>query len=146
LESIRTVAAALCDPAPVDNLEKALRRSIEALRPATVAVQLVVNGDEQLASPTMLDEVFQVVREAVRNAFAHARARNVVVRIDILPPEVRLAVRDDGVGIASEAEAGGLGQAIMRERMASLGGSLKISSRPGRGTSIEGRAPLSQHS
>jgi signal transduction histidine kinase len=62
---------------------------------------------------------------------------------------VVLRVRDDGAGFDPDAVAaaarcpseGGLGLPSMRERLEALGGSLRIESAPGRGTTVEARLP-----
>jgi len=49
-----------------------------------------------------------------------------------------LLVRDDGVG---GADPGGSGLTGLRERAEALGGTLELTSPPGRGTSVEVRLP-----
>jgi signal transduction histidine kinase len=49
-----------------------------------------------------------------------------------------LSVRDDGVG---GADPGGSGLAGLRERAEALGGTLELTSPPGRGTSVHVRLP-----
>jgi signal transduction histidine kinase len=50
---------------------------------------------------------------------------------------VRLCVTDDGTGFDPAAPADGFGLTSMRERASSVGGALRISSWPGRGTEVE---------
>jgi signal transduction histidine kinase len=62
----------------------------------------------------------------------------------VTPPTVQLRVADDGRGFEPEARAvrsRRLGLTSMHERAASLGGSLRIDSAPGRGTSVDLRFP-----
>ena len=49
-----------------------------------------------------------------------------------------LSVRDDGAG---GADPGGAGLTGLRERAETLGGTLKLTSPPGRGTSVDVRLP-----
>jgi signal transduction histidine kinase len=73
-----------------------------------------------------------VLREALNNVARHARAREVLVRIQAGPEGVLVEVADDGVGFDPEAVGGGsLGLGNMRERVDLLGGSLDVLSRPG---------------
>jgi signal transduction histidine kinase len=51
-------------------------------------------------------------------------------------------VRDDGAGGADPARGSGL--VGLRDRVEALGGTLEISSSPGRGTSLHARIPVSQ--
>ena len=55
---------------------------------------------------------------------------------------LRLEVRDDGAGFDPGAATDGVGLAGMRDRLAAVGGDLRIASSPGRGTRITGRIPL----
>ena len=56
-----------------------------------------------------------------------------------------LVVRDNGVGFRRRdvARRGGMGLSSMEKRIQKLGGSVRITSRPDRGTRVEARAPLS---
>jgi signal transduction histidine kinase len=89
---------------------------------------------------------FRVSLEALANVREHARAREVVVRLD--PCEgggIRLGVQDDGVGF----DPTGVGEppdhfglADMRDRAETAGGWLRIDSAPEQGTRVECFLPL----
>lgn len=82
--------------------------------------------------------VLQVVREALANVEHHARARRVDVRLAIEQGRVRVTVDDDGVGIVeAEPPPHHYGLAIMRDRAATLGGTLRAFRRPEGGTRVE---------
>jgi signal transduction histidine kinase len=91
--------------------------------------------------PAVQEALLRVVREAVTNAVRHGRAQ--VVRIDLSNGKgVRLRIADDGVGFDAAAGDGtGFGLVSMRERVAALGGELRLASRPGSGTAIEVLVP-----
>jgi signal transduction histidine kinase len=73
-----------------------------------------------------------VLREALNNVARHAQAREVLVRVQAGPDGVLLEVADDGTGFDPEAMGdGSLGLTNMRERVALLGGSLEVLSKPG---------------
>lgn len=83
-----------------------------------------------------LEALLHVAREAVTNAVKHARGRGVEVALRH-DDEWQLEVRDDGAGDAGQAAAGsGLGLMSMRAMTAALGGSLKVVSRAGEGTTV----------
>lgn len=87
---------------------------------------------------------FRVSQEAVTNMLRHAQARNLLVRLQRLPQGLSLFISDDGQGFSPAADPGALGQrgmAGMSERIAQLGGTLKITSRPEQGTQIEALFP-----
>lgn len=82
---------------------------------------------------------FMVAREAVTNALQHARAHHIVVTLEGDDGELRLTVRDDGVGLAEEAQAGRpghLGVVGMRERALAIRARLSIAGGAGCGTVI----------
>jgi len=82
--------------------------------------------------------VLQVVREALTNVEHHAHAKRADVRLAIEQGRVRVTVEDDGVGIKDgEPPTHHYGMAIMHDRAATLGGTLRISGRPGGGTRVE---------
>ena len=87
--------------------------------------------------------LLRVVQEALHNVVKHARAQRVEVRVREADGRVHLRVADDGVGFDTDASfPGHLGHTSMRERLAALGGQLRLHSRPGEGTVIEAEAPL----
>jgi signal transduction histidine kinase len=55
---------------------------------------------------------------------------------------VRFAVSDDGAGFDPAAEGGGSGFVNMADRLGAIGGSLRVESTPGDGTTVLGVLPL----
>lgn len=141
VDSIREVTAELRQP-PIESLSKALRRYVESLPESDTDVHLVANGDQGLVPPEIMDELFLITREAMRNALTHAHAKNLVARVDIAPHGARVVVADDGTGIDDNRRDNGAGLASMSERSALLGGTCTITSAPGRGTRVEAFIPL----
>ena len=147
MDSLRAVTSDLRLEAPLKSLEKALVAYIETVRKGGVRLHLRVNGDETWAGPAVRDESFLIIREAVRNALAHAAPTMVLISVDVAPHELRATVEDTGRGFdRSEATgAGGTGLASMRERAALLGGALTVASQPDEGTHVELVVPLPGH-
>ena len=141
--NIRQLTSDLRRSKPIECLEKGLRSFIDSAGPEGVGTELVVNGDEAWLAPTSRDEMFLAIREALRNAFQHARASRVIVRVDIAPHELRATVEDDGIGFdpALLSPPRGQGLRSIAERMALLGGTTRLSSLPGRGAKIEIHVP-----
>lgn len=83
-------------------------------------------------------QLFLVLREAVHNAVAHARARRVVVSVRVSGGWINAVIEDDGGGFEPQrlAPAESVGLASMRERTARVGGRFDIVSCPCRGTSV----------
>ena len=88
--------------------------------------------------------LYRVVQEALNNIFKHAEASEAEVSIGEEDGAVLLQVRDNGRGVEdTDIETSrGLGVLGMRERIASVGGTLTIRSRPGGGTVLEAVVPI----
>jgi len=106
---------------------------------------VVVEGPPRDLHPILRDEVYAIAREAVRNAFRHAQARNIEADIRYSGSLLQLRIRDDGKGIdpgiAAEGRAGHYGVAGMRERAKRIGGKLDVWTGTGAGTEIELSVP-----
>lgn len=91
---------------------------------------------------------FRIVQEALTNVVRHSRAREVWVGLHESAGELRLSVRDDGIGFNVEAaqDRAACGESLgllgLHERVQVVGGRLEIASAPGEGTSIAVRVPL----
>lgn len=88
--------------------------------------------------------LYRVAQEALRNAERHARATSVEISLRGLDGRVRLAVRDDGVGMTPDRARGraSLGFVSMRERVAMHGGTFELESAVGRGTTVTVSVPV----
>lgn len=87
--------------------------------------------------------LFLAVKEALQNVVKHARASELWIRMEAPPNQVIIRIRDDGCGFRSQnAASSGNGLGNMRDRLARLGGTVAIESRPGLGTEIIFEAPL----
>jgi signal transduction histidine kinase len=100
--------------------------------------------DIEMAPPVQL-LCYHVAREAVMNAIKHAEASAITISLEPTPEGARLTVTDNGKGFdAEEGEPEGhYGLTMMRERAQVAGGSFKIRSAPGRGTSVTADFPTS---
>ena len=102
-------------------------------------------GADRPLDPKTEEAVLRVAQEALNNTYKHARAAQVKVTLMITLDRVRLAVCDDGTGLAQGAQGNtdGFGLVSMRERVARLAGELTIESTPGRGTCV--RVTIADH-
>ncbi len=120
-------------PARLDNgLAPALR---DLVRHSAVPVEVDVADVDvpDLAATT----VYFVVAEALANIHKHGAARRVHLTLTNGDGTVRACVRDDGVGGATD----GFGLTSLRDRVASAGGELWISSPAGAGTEVRVEVP-----
>jgi signal transduction histidine kinase len=88
--------------------------------------------------------IYRVVQEALHNVAKHANATTVNIDMKREGDTVTLLIQDDGVGIPAKPRPGRqtFGMAGMRERIGNLGGKMRVTSPPGKGTRIEVSAPL----
>ena len=101
-------------------------------------------GRARILTPGVADEVFTIVREAIRNARDHAHgATAITVRLE-WADALAVSVIDNGPGFDPVAVAdAGLGLLSMRERAESIGATLECVTGRG-GTSIRVRLPLGE--
>jgi two-component system NarL family sensor kinase len=90
--------------------------------------------------------VFRTAQEAIRNVAAHAGAEHVDIEVTRNGAGLTLRVSDDGRGfdqaaLADRREQGHLGLVMLGDLAQSAGGSLRIISEPGDGTTIELEVP-----
>ncbi|MCW5624582.1 MAG: MASE1 domain-containing protein [Burkholderiales bacterium] len=93
---------------------------------------------------TIAVNLYRIAQEAVNNAAKHAVASRIVVGLDAGSGALRLAVRDDGVGLdATAGSTDGMGLAIMRHRARLIGASLELTvGTDDRGTAVQVTLPL----
>jgi signal transduction histidine kinase len=125
-----------------EGLIAALQRQVAAVR---ARYQLSVTVDapsEPEAVPAVKEALYRVGQEALNNIAKHAGAKEVVITLEDSVGELVMRVRDDGHGFDAEKSfPGHLGLRSMRERAASVGGVIVISSAPGQGTEVTIRVP-----
>ncbi|MGE4163968.1 MAG: sensor histidine kinase [Vicinamibacterales bacterium] len=114
-------------------LVPAVRSLVERI-PAPVGLTCV--GERRL-DPAVEAAGYYVISESLGNALRHARAERVHVDIRI-DAAVHVTVTDDGCGGADPDRDGLRGLA---DRVAAVGGTLRISSPPGQGTTVEAHLP-----
>lgn len=87
--------------------------------------------------------LYRVCQEALTNVARHAHASSVSVVATAGDRQIQLVVEDDGAGFDPSAlsPADEVGIVGMRERLQLLGGSLRIETTLGRGTTVHARVP-----
>jgi PAS domain S-box-containing protein len=97
--------------------------------------------------PDLATACYRIAQEALTNVVRHARARHVWVGLEQDEAEVRLTIRDDGVGFdPGEARRRGargasLGLVGIQERAEMLGGRVAVESEPGHGAGVRAWFP-----
>jgi len=143
-------------------IEQTLRTRLRDLRPATIGratlraslegerqrlidagleARLLRIADARALSRPLQNVCWQVAREAVSNIIRHARARHVELSLERAGDCVRLKVVDDGCGTRRRrTENPGMGLSGLAERVALIGGTLRVDSHPG-GTCVVAEIP-----
>lgn len=124
-------------------LEQLLRREASALaRRISVDCRVDVRADLSGLTDSQRITLYRIVQESLANVAEHSGASTAVVRVTESSTSVSLTVSDDGCGfdaaacLAAAAGRGRLGLVGMSERVRLLGGVFRVTSAPGRGTSI----------
>jgi signal transduction histidine kinase len=140
-----------------ESLQEA-RRSVRALRPQAldgstlcaaleslvkqtthgteIGTEFLVVGEPRPLVASFEENLYRICQELLTNVVRHARAERVVARISFEPSEVRLDVRDDGIGFDRSRHTDGHGLIGVRERVEELGGQLALRTSVGAGTTI----------
>ncbi|MGI9596946.1 MAG: GAF domain-containing sensor histidine kinase, partial [Acidimicrobiales bacterium] len=130
-----------------------LRAAVSSERPLSLVLSEVVDRftkrsevEVTLSTPEMMqrlpsrieNELLRIAQEALTNVEKHAAAANVHIRWTVADGRGVLLVQDDGRGFdpALGIRGNAYGLVGMRERAASVGAILSISSEPGQGTTI----------
>lgn len=145
----------------IDEVLDELRATAQALYPAILRDRGLGGALRSLAGrselpidielePDPLPRVDEVVEagayflasEAVSNALKHADAPRVEVKLRREPDAMRVEITDEGRGFdpSTLVRVGGL--QTMRDRVNALGGTLRVTSRPGEGTQVTALLPL----
>jgi signal transduction histidine kinase len=108
-------------------------------------LRVSMEGKPRELHPILRDDIYRIAREALRNAFLHAKASKIEADIIYDARLLRLRIRDDGKGIDPKlldaGRDGHWGLAGMRERAEQIGARLDIWSEVGAGTEVDLRVP-----
>ncbi|WP_426566183.1 sensor histidine kinase [Angustibacter sp. McL0619] len=158
--SVQTVTALARGGAPQilveGGLRAALRQAADRAAAAGTRVELAVRLSQE-PEPSAANVVYFTCVEALQNASKHARATRIDVRVVLDEDELRFGVSDDGVGFDGRGFDGrgvdgrgvrdramaGSGLAGIGRRVVAAGGVAELTSRPGRGTRLDCRLPVS---
>jgi signal transduction histidine kinase len=139
IEEVRSLARGIYPPLLASGgLGEALRAAGQR---SPLPVTIRAEGIGRLSAETE-SAVYFCCLEALQNAAKHAKGANrvsVELRID---GDLLFEVSDDGCGLARETTSEGSGITGMRDRLAAVGGELRIESSPGAGARFLGRVSL----
>ena len=146
VDAVRDLSARL-RPALLDDL--GLSEAVEwqvgdFQRRSGLDCDLSISVEDPEITPDRAIAVFRILQESLTNVARHADATRVSVDLSRTASRLVLRVSDDGRGIddAELREEGGLGILGMRERAATLGGTLQVARAAGGGAAVTVKVPL----
>jgi len=140
LDDLREIALGI-HPAGLseDGLTPALKRLVSR---SPLRVNLDCRADGRFPEPVEVT-AYYVVSESLTNAAKHADTPVVDVAVAADGDALRVEIRDDGRGGADPA--GGSGLLGLKDRVEAIGGTMRLTSPPGAGTSLSVELPLRDH-
>jgi signal transduction histidine kinase len=117
-----------------------LRAGIDALV-SRVSLPVSVDVSVERLPAAVEATAYFIISEALTNVVKHARAAGARVTARVERGELRVEVRDDGIGGARGGESTGLGG--LADRVSALAGRLELESPPGAGTRVCALLPVS---
>jgi signal transduction histidine kinase/ligand-binding sensor domain-containing protein len=107
---------------------------------AEPAFEVIYTGEPRDVDLLLRDEVYRICREAIANAFRHASAKNIRIRVKFEPRSLEIETADNGVGMDNMLQqgrrAGHFGLPAMRAHAERIGATLNIDSALGKGTTV----------
>jgi signal transduction histidine kinase len=149
IQQTRTLTFEL-HPAMLDDLGlvATLRRYAHEFEQRTGTEVTISEVGAPQALPSSLNHyLFRATKELFSNAVKHGRAKEIIVAMHWETSGLRLVVDDDGSGFDAAAalapqQRRGLGLPGIRERLSTIGGSMRVDSQPGQGSRIILEVPL----
>jgi signal transduction histidine kinase len=106
-----------------------------------IPVHVRVTGERTI--PLDVEQtLYRIIQGALSNIARHSFAHNVDIQLAYSRNEIRLSVRDDGIGFQVAEQSYGIGLKSIQERSDLINGTMEIISQPGKGTQLIIRAPI----
>ena len=123
-------------------LDEAIRKlCADAEERSGVVIVSVVDEEAAAELASRAGDVVQVVREMLSNVERHAAAITCRVSLRSAAGAIELEVDDDGQGFDVDAPHTGMGLTNLEARVESMGGTFRLTSTPGEGTTVTVRWP-----
>jgi signal transduction histidine kinase len=141
LEDLRALARGIYPPLLADQgLTAALRAQATKL---PLAVSIETDGIGRYPRDAEA-AVYFCTLEALQNVAKYAHASQVTITVSCPEGHLTVTITDDGTGFDTATATHGTGLQGMGDRLAALGGTLQIHSKPGLGTTVTGSLPVSE--
>ena len=139
LDDLRDLARGIYPPLLAD---QGLTAALEA-HTRRLAIEVTLEADGIGRYPRDVESaLYFCALEALNNVSKYAEATSVTISLSEEDGGLGFRIRDDGRGFDTSRTGYGTGLQGMADRLDAVGGSLEISSEPGRGTDVIGRVPL----
>lgn len=123
-------------------LAKSLRQDLEQLG-RELGCPVSFEGDLEQSIPAPLETTaYRIGQEAMNNIRKHSQPQRIDIVLDFAEQELALEVTDKGQGFDLSTTEEGVGLGSMRERAELQGGTFRIQSEPGSGTTIKVTLPV----
>ncbi len=121
-----------------EGLEGALRQRLETVeRRVEIKTSMHAEGNLEILSLDVQEQLFQIAQEALNNSLRHAAATTVGIDIRLEHDVVRMLIEDDGIGYDMAHVSTGVGTLTMQERARQISGSVNVRSAINEGTTVE---------
>jgi signal transduction histidine kinase len=148
LQDVRRSVSALRATGELPELIPSLTELVERVRSDYCPVELHIEGSEDGFSKPGLLTLYRAAQEGLTNMQKHAGASHAWIELHFGEQEATLSLRDNGRGFDPRGQQhlqpgreGGYGLQGLQERLELVGGSLKVESAPGAGTSLRVTVP-----
>jgi len=148
LQDVRRSVSALRATGELPELIPSLATLVERVRSGHCLVELHIEGSEDGFSKPGLLTLYRAAQEGLTNIQKHAGASHAWIELHFGEQEATLSLRDNGRGFdplgqqhLQPGREGGYGLQGLQERLELVGGSLKVESAPGAGTSLRVTVP-----
>jgi ligand-binding sensor domain-containing protein len=130
-----------------DSLPTRLGKVVQRDTFSAIHPRLHVGGAYRAVDPKVERELLRIAQEALSNVLHHARSAETSVELHYSSDMLMLTIEDKGVGFSvneTSGKTGHYGLLGMKERAATIDGTLEVASEPGRGTKVTLRVPIAQ--
>ena len=126
------------------------RYAKDTLQPQGIEVTAEFEGTDKRFPPEVEVTLFRVAQGLIGNILEHSEAKNTVIKLGCDGEECMLYIEDDGKGFdvkkltRVDPSGRGAGLFTLKERVSLAGGNCHIDSRPGQGTRVTVKIPLTE--
>lgn len=125
-----------------------LIKQLAATKAETAQFEIQFSFDEQIAwnniSEIIKVNVYRVIQEALMNTVKYANAKNVSLAFSTNINNLKVVIKDDGVGFDTGKKSKGIGIKNIKSRIKKLNGVVEIESKLSVGTTIEIQIPIKE--